>query len=169
MEAAKNISIPPDFKYRDVLLKGKPAHERFDAFCRRHPRMDVGKRAKLFAPFAALSSLDEALASKQVPYVARAELSAEDARRLSRQLALLHRLTCNGRMARKHRVSVRVTFFVPCADVRHSAFGVLGQYRTVTGLCRSVDPDVGHSLCVDNVPIAFEDIARIEFSKGLRF
>ena len=46
--------LPPDFKYLDVLLQGRPRHERDDRFSIRHPRMDPAKRAKIFAPFDAL-------------------------------------------------------------------------------------------------------------------
>ena len=56
--------MPADFGYREVFLRGKPKHERLDPFSVRHPKMDVGHRAKIFAPFDALKGFDEALAAQ---------------------------------------------------------------------------------------------------------
>lgn len=53
-----------DFKYLDVFLKGRPTHGRADAFSVKHPRMAVDRRAKLFAPFAALRGFDEEIARR---------------------------------------------------------------------------------------------------------
>lgn len=156
------ITIPPDFKYLDVLLKGMPTHDRFDPFVLRHPRMSTGKRAKIFAPFAALKDFDKEIASKEELYTAKTELSAEDTQELSRRLEILHNLTWNSRMARENRVTVSVTFFVPCLDTHNEAYGVLGQYKTVTGVCRYVDADVGQNLRVDNTLIAFENILTLD-------
>lgn len=58
------MAMPADFRYRDVFLKGKPQHDRFDLFRIRHPSMDVGRRAKIFSPFDALKGFNEAIASK---------------------------------------------------------------------------------------------------------
>lgn len=55
------IDIPPDFSYREVLEKGRPCHDRLDPFRIRHPQMDPGRRAKIFAPFDALKGFDEAI------------------------------------------------------------------------------------------------------------
>lgn len=162
------MEIPPDFKYRDVFLKGKPTQERFDPFSLRHPRMDTGKRAKIFAPFAALKGFDEMVSSKEVLYRAKTELSAEDASELDRRLEILRSLTRNGRMARLNRVTVTATVFVPCEDIHHSAFGTLGQYHTVTGICLNVDPDVSRTIRIGDSLVAFENIAKIE-SEGDEF
>lgn len=156
------MEIPPDFKYLDVFLKGKPSHERFDPFSLRHPRMDTGKRAKIFAPFAALRGFEEMVSSKEVLYTAKAELSAEDSAELSRRLDVLHNLTWNSRMARQNRVVVTATVFVPCADEHHAAFGTLGQYHTVRGVCLNVDPDVSRTIRIDDSIVAFENIMKIE-------
>ena len=60
------LSMPEDFPYRDVFLEGRPRHEKTDPFRIRHPQMDVGKRAKIFAPFDALRGFSDALADKLV-------------------------------------------------------------------------------------------------------
>lgn len=56
-----HMDMPPDFPYRDVLAKGRPRHDRLDPFRIRHPQMDPGRRAKLFAPFDALRGFSEAI------------------------------------------------------------------------------------------------------------
>ena len=156
------MAMPADFKYREVFLRGRPQHDRYDYFSIRHPKMNVGKRAKIFAPFDALAGFSEAVAAKNVKYVEKIELCREDLDELNRQLDILHNLTYTGRMARANRVTVRVTYFVPCADKHHDAYAIRGQYRTVEGICRNVDPDATQTICVGNTRIAFADILRIE-------
>ena len=68
MQTIDNFPFPEDFKYLDVLGKGRPQHDRFDAFSIRHPKMELSKRAKIFAPFAALRGFDFAIRSKLVLY-----------------------------------------------------------------------------------------------------
>ena len=53
--------MPEDFAYRDVYLKGRPRHQKTDPFGIRHPSMDPGKRAKIFAPFDALRGFSAAI------------------------------------------------------------------------------------------------------------
>lgn len=55
------MTMPADFRYRKLFQKGKPKHDGFDPFRVRHPRMDTGRRAKIFAPFDALKGFSEAL------------------------------------------------------------------------------------------------------------
>ena len=55
------MDMPPAFRYRELLLRGRPRHDRLDAFRIRHPQMDIGRRAKIFAPFDALQGFDEAI------------------------------------------------------------------------------------------------------------
>ena len=60
------MPMPANFRYRDVFLKGKPRHDRYDPFRIRHPGMDRRKRAKIFAPFDALKGFREAVAAQEV-------------------------------------------------------------------------------------------------------
>lgn len=60
------IPMPPDFKYREIFFLGKPAHAPDDAFSLRHPAMDPGRRAKLFAPFDALRGFSFAVTTRRV-------------------------------------------------------------------------------------------------------
>ncbi len=160
MPQTRSIELPQGFKYRDVFLKGRPRHDPFDAFSIRHPKMSAGKRAKIFAPFAALKGYDDEVASKEVLYSAKKELSAEESQELGRRLDILHNLTWNSRMARENHVVITVTYFDVCTDSHHEACGHLGQYQAVTGVCRKVD-EVGQTLFVGDRQIPFDQISCI--------
>ena len=162
MDAIGVMPVPADFRYLNVFLKGKPQHDRFDAFRVRHPMMDVGHRAKIFAPFDALKGFSEAIASKDVQYEYRIELSPEDAEELARRLSILHNLTFNSRMARANRVQVSVTYYEPCSDKDHDAYGIKGRYKTVTGICWNVDTEEKHTILIDRIQLSLEDVLRIE-------
>ncbi len=167
MSDISKIPMPADFRYKKIFAKGKPEHPRSDPFRARHPRMDAGRRAKLFAPFDALKGFSESIAAKQVLYVGRKELSAEDRAETDRRLRILYELTKNSRLARRNRVQVAVTFFVPCPDPGHEAFGQKGSFIQASGICMGVDPVVSRSLLVDQTSIAFEDILKIESPDGI--
>jgi len=158
------MPMPAGFKYREVFLRGKPQHERFDAFRLRHPMMDVGKRAKIFAPFDALRGFNFAILMKNELYEDRKVLSQEDREELDRRLNILHNLTYNGRMARKNRVQVTVTYYEPCSDVNSEFYDLKGQYKTITGTCMNVDAEVTKTIRVDGMRIRLEDILSIESS-----
>ena len=167
MRKIGEITEPPGFRYRNVFARGKPAHTKTDAFRVRHPSMDVGKRAKIFAPFDALKGFNEAVAAKDELYESRRELNEEDQKELNRRVNILRQLTEGGRLARENAVKISVTCYVPCGDPESEAYGVRGQYQTITGICRKVDPDISRSLLVDNTRIPFRDIFRIENSGGI--
>ena len=154
--------MPVDFRYREVFLKGKPQHERFDLFRIRHPSMDAGHRAKIFSPFDALKGFNEAVAAKDVLYENRIDLAPEDEEELSRRLTILHNLTFNSRMARANRVHVSVTYYEPCSDENHEAYGLRGQYKIVTGICWNVDAEAGHTILVGSRKLPLEDVIKIE-------
>lgn len=139
MNTKDNRKIPADFRYRDVYIKGKPRHDTYDPFRVRHPVMDRGRRAKIFAPFDALRGFGDAVAAKDILYEERRILSQEDAQELGRRLAILHRLTASSRLAKANRVEVTITYYEPCKDENHEYYGLRGRYQTVTGICRRVD------------------------------
>lgn len=72
------MAMPANFRYREVFLKGKPRHDRCDPFRIKHPSMDLGKRAKIFAPFDALKGFKEAVAAKDILYEDRIIPGRED-------------------------------------------------------------------------------------------
>ena len=55
---------------------------------RRHP-MDVGRRAKQFAPFAALRGLDETIRQQEIIYEPKRDLSEEKKNELDMKLRIL--------------------------------------------------------------------------------
>ena len=104
------MQMPADFKYKEIFLAGRPKHEPYDAFRRKHPEMEPGHRAKIFAPFDALKGFKECIASKQVPYEKKRSLSDEAQAELDRKLAVLRNLTWNSRMAARNRPAVKVRY-----------------------------------------------------------
>ena len=160
------MTMPTDFRYRDVFERGKPQHDRLDMFRVRHPSMEPGRRAKIFSPFDALKGFSEAIASKGLQYRGRIELGEEDRRKIDRRLHILKGLTFNSRMARANRVQVTVTFYVPCVDENHEAYGLYGRYQTLTGICWNVD-ELYRTILIDRTRIEFDDILRIENSEGV--
>ena len=169
MNAIGYMPMPASFSYRDVFFKGKPKHEKYDDFSIRHPRMDAGHRAKIFAPFDALKGFNEAVSAKDVLYEDKKEPEEEDKAAINEKLSILHSLTMNSRMAKENRVRVEVTCFIPCTDVNHEAFGRKGQYRTITGICRYVDGEVLREICIDQTKIPFDNILRITIEERWNF
>lgn len=157
-----DMKMPPDFKYSGIIHRGKPAHEGYDDFKIKHPAMSLGRRAKIFSPFDALKGFSEAVASKDVIYENKKELSDENAAELQRRLSILHNLTYNIRMARNNQVKITVTYYVPCEDQNNFAFGVKGQYKTISGICWKVDSEETQTLQIDKTCISFSDIIGIE-------
>ena len=162
MSAIGVMAMPADFRYREVFLKGKPRHDKYDPFRIRHPRMNRGHRAKIFAPFDALKGFNEAVSAKEVLYESRIELSPEDAAELDRRLSILHNLTYNSRMARANRVQVSVTYYQPCLDPNHDDYGLRGQYQTITGICWNVDAEVNRTITIDRMKLSLGDVLRID-------
>ncbi len=162
MSAIGVMAMPADFRYREVFLKGKPQHDRCDPFRIRHPRMNTGHRAKIFAPFDALKGFNEAVSAKEVLYENRIELSPEDAAELDRRLTILHNLTYNSRMARANRVQVSVTYYQPCMDPNHDDYRLRGQYQTISGICWNVDAEVNRTITIDRMKLSLDDVLRID-------
>ncbi len=156
-----SMPMPAGFRYREIFRRGRPRHTKTDPFRIRHPAMDIGKRAKIFAPFDALRGFGDAVAAKNELYESRRELNDEDRAKLDRRMNILCRLTRTGRLVREHPVRISVTYYVPCADEHSEAFGVRGRYQTVTGVCEKADPYVSRSILVGRTWIRFEDIYRI--------
>ena len=162
MSAIGVMAMPADFRYREVFLKGKPQHDRCDPFRIRHPRMNTGHRAKIFAPFDALKGFNEAVSAKEVLYENQIELNPEDAAELDRRLTILHNLTYNSRMARANRVQVSVTYYQPCMDPNHDDYRLRGQYQTISGICWNVDAEVNRTVTIDRMKLSLDDVLRID-------
>jgi len=157
-----SMAMPEHFGYADVFLKGPPRHRKDDLFRLKHPAMDAGHRAKIFAPFDALAGFSDAVAAREVLYAFKRELSEGEKEELDRRFGILHRLTWNSRLARENRVPVTVTYYVPCRDQNSFSYGCRGQYVSVSGICRKVDMK---SLQVDEKKIPLAEIIAIETGK----
>lgn len=138
--------MPIDFKYKKVHQMGRPRHEKYSDFWRKHVPMDRQHRAKIFSPFDALKGYDEAIESKEIQYVERS-VPAD----LDEELQNIH-----------SGDRVTISYFLPCTDVNNDAFDLgLGTYETITGTVRKIDL-ASETLVVDDVVICFEDIRKIE-------
>lgn len=91
-----------------------------------------------YGAFDALKGFSEAVSSKEVQYVSRIELDADEEADLSRKLELLHNLTWNGRMAKANHVMISVKYFVPCQDENNFAFLFMASAK----VSRSSFPDL---------------------------
>ena len=148
-------------EYLRALSCGRPKHGRCDDFSLKHPKMLLSQRAKIFSPFAALTGFEEAIDEKVRPYVAKRELNDEEQAALETALSRLHDLTKNLRMAKENLVAATVTFFVPCADENHEAYGRGGSYERYTGTVWKVDPILTKSLLIGDRTIEFSELAEI--------
>ena len=139
-----------EFAYNDLLRLQRPVHDG-DVFSRRHPKMARLNRAKLFAPFAALTGFEEAVRAKEVPYVPKRALAPEEVAALNGTL---------NRLSRSGPTRVKVEYFEVCADKNHDACGRMGLYHTLTGVARKVDP-VGQTIMVGDKCIPFDAIGTL--------
>ena len=65
MSKTTEASPPSSFRYRHVIEKGKPTHDKNDIFLIRHPPMNLLRRAKIFSPFDALKGFQDELSKAQ--------------------------------------------------------------------------------------------------------
>lgn len=162
-----SMSMPLDFKYRDTFYHGRPRHAPLSRFLIRHPSMPCSKRAKLFAPFEALKYFGDRIESKEVLYVRRRELSREEQEVLDRRLRFLHSILYSQDGILYRRTSgrifspVTVTFFSPCKDIEHDAYGSGGSYEKITGQVRRIDIQVTNTIQIDDTTISLSDVSEI--------
>lgn len=147
-------------KYRAALRLERPEHGPYDEFSLRHPRMPLGQRAKIFAPFDALTGFSDVIDDKLARYVEKRELTEEEQETLNRVLLTLYETT-HRRRSQGNPVVVSVKYYVPCPDEQHEAYGLRGSYQTLTGPVRRVDPVLTKSLQIADTKIEFADIAEI--------
>ena len=150
------IQIPATFKYKDILFKGRPVHDKNSAFYAKHPPMPASRWAKIFAPFDALRGFNECIAEQEVLRTEKRILDEDSQRELDRKLEILKNLTWNNRMARANKVTAKVTYFQP------SRTKGLGTYETVSGIVWKVDADLGRTIKVGEKVIDLDDILSIE-------
>ncbi len=152
-------------KYRYAFERCRPQHKPCDEFSIRHPKMQLGQRAKIFAPFSALKGFEEAIDEKLVRYVDKRELTDEEQEALNKTLTELYVKTKNRRLAQVNHVTVTVTCYVPCQDENQEAYGLRGTYETLRGVVWKVDPVLSKTLRIGDTAIEFSDIADIRIEK----
>ena len=162
--APASLSVPPAVaRYGNIIFRDGPVHDG-DVFSRKHPKMSQQNRAKLFAPFAALVGFDERVRKKEINYVPKHELDADEEWELNQQLYRLHCLTTNSRLARANMVCVSIEYFSVCTDDENDTYLVKGQYKTITGIVLKVDQTEQRITIrsgADTEVISFADIYRI--------
>ena len=97
--------------------------------------MDVGRRAKQFAPFAALRGLDETIRQQEIIYEPKRDLSEEKKNELDMKLRIL-----------AYGMKIQKSWKDPS----------VGQYHTLSGTVEFFDPSV--HLRIDDTEIQIQDI-----------
>ena len=82
-------------------------------------------------------------------------------------LGQLYERTQKRHAAKEGPISASVTYYVPCADENHEAYGCRGSYETVSGPVRRVDPILTMTLTIGEQTIDFADIATIKIQEEL--
>ena len=88
--------------------------------------MDVGRRAKQFAPFAALRGLDETIRQQEIIYEPKRDLSEEKKNELDMKLRIL-----------AYGMKIQATYFQ-----KSWKNPLIGQYHTLSGTVEFFDPSV---------------------------
>ena len=128
MENYKNskIGLETAQKYGDIIEMERPQTEES---LRKHPRMTLQNRAKIFSPFAALRGYDEQLAAEKqrTERVTKRILTEEEMSALSDRL-----------MQVTKGMSITVRYFKE--DTAHPEVPAVGNYVTLTGKADRIDP-----------------------------
>ena len=103
-------------------------------------KMDVGHRAKQFAPFAALRGFEESVRKKEILYEPRKELSEEKTQELDRKLQYL-----------STGMWIQATYFVESME-----FPGKGNHYTIEGKVDYFDPQI--YLRIEDTEIPVSDI-----------
>lgn len=145
-----------------VSLDGKATHK-FDSIInmeyplkgadqRKHPRMLIEDRAKIFAPFAALKGYEEAIKAKQRIVVPRIELSEEAKEYLDLQLGKI-----GGLLAKDLHPIISVVYF----QKEKERFEEGGEYLQFTGMVAKFS-ETSRILQIVEKRLPLEDIYHIE-------
>ena len=148
MENYKNSKIGRETaqKYGDILEMERSQTEES---LRKHPRMTLQNRAKIFSPFAALRGYDEQLAAEKqrTERVTKRILTEEEMSALSDRL-----------MQVTKGMSITVRYFKE--DTAHPEVPAVGNYITLTGKAENIDT-VFHILQINKTVIPFENLLEI--------
>lgn len=133
-------------KYADILQMERPCSEES---LRKHPRMTIQNRAKIFSPFAALRGYDEQLdeEKQRSERVTKRILTEEEISALSGRL-----------MQVTKGMKITVRYFAE--DTAHPETPAVGNYVTLTGKVEGIDP-VFRILQIKKAVVPFEDLIEI--------
>ena len=148
MENYKNSKIGRETaqKYGDILEMERPQTEES---LRKHPRMTLQNRAKIFSPFSPLRGYDEQLAAEKqrTERVNKRILTEEEISALSDRL-----------MQVTKGMTITVRYFKE--DTAHPEVPAVGNYITLTGKADRIDP-VFRTLQVGDIVVPFEDLVEV--------
>lgn len=133
-------------KYADILHAARPAGEES---LRKHPRMPLENRAKIFSPFAALRGYEQEIAREgwKMRRVERLTPSEEEIEKLSAKLAQVMK-----------GMEVRVMYFQE--DTTDASGRRMGCFCETSGRVEAVDP-ISQTIQVNGQVIPFADIQAI--------
>ena len=129
-------------EYEDLIYRERPVSPKH--------HMEVAHRAKQFAPFAALTGLEQSVRKKEIVYVPRTELSEEAKTEIDRSLRKLQRLLQEG-----NKPDVAIMYFDNRKGEKQE-----GLIRSVRGRAEFLDPTL--YLRVEEAEIRVKDILNIE-------
>lgn len=155
METEKPLPALSKEEYERLAEQGPPVHDG-DYFSLRHPPMKAGKRAKIFAPFAALRGFDAEVLARDEIYSVRPERDAECMQKLDHDLKFLQERI-------RFHPDIEVRCFQPCDDPDHEAYMRLGRIETVAGPLQEIDL-MRQYLRIAGLKISFCDLLEIHFS-----
>lgn len=131
--------------YSDILYEDRPTSAR--------PKMELGNRAKIFAPFDALRGFNFAIMAEEAEraMLPRVELSEEMQEEVNCKLERLYTGS-----------SVTACYFAPQRCIGDLE---LGYYHTVTGLVQGID-QYTRTLFLSNAAIPIADIRDLRLEVG---
>ena len=129
--------------YEDILFL--PHH-----VSSRRPRMSLADRAAQFAPFAALTGYEEAIAETRRHTECRPELGEYDVTLLDRKYRRLAECA-------SERPKITISRFVP--DLKKDG----GAYEVISGRLKKIDPYTQSILLTDGSVIPFPQIIALEW------
>ena len=143
-------------RYADIMDLERPTHEN-DEFSRRHPKMSMDVRAKIFMPFAALKGYDDVVAQREVVYDRMQGLSEDMEASMNRTLQDLAQELRQGRHPVIH---VRYFQMLKHETGQNPVTEGDGRITVRTGLLERLDP-VDQTLWIAGERIPFSCLMEI--------
>ena len=129
-------------EYEDIM--DRPHH-----ISKKHPQMSMSERAAQFSPFAALTGYDAAVEETARLTDRRIELDEYEARHLDERIQKLSEHL-------QEHPKISITYFLP--DARKDG----GEYVTVTGSVKKMDPYERRIVLMDGTLIPIHEVIKID-------